>query len=186
MNSNGFAKITLSMFLRLTGYHIMSMIVILSVLAFFSGLAGAFVAQAFGLGIIIILPYLTMWKKGFSDSTVVNLRDDLVRSKFFGFKVGFLAYSPYLALCLCLILAKFNVLPESIYSWFKMIFSPFVPFNQSVMPATLTFAEHTWGSVIVAALIPLSVPVSVGLGYYMGYNKVSFSETFNLIKKKDK
>ena len=65
-----------------------------------------------------------------------------------------------------------------------MIFSPFVPFNQSVMPATLTFAEQSVGSVIVAALLPFSVPVSVGLGYLMGFNRISFSETFKLVKSK--
>ena len=182
MDSNSFASNTLSMFLRLTGYHIMCMLVALSILAFFPGVVGGFVAQGFCLGIIIILPYLTMWKKGDSDYNLVNYKD-IKRSNFYGFKVGFIAYSPFLLLCVALLIAKLGVLPESVYSWFKMIFSPFIPFNQSVMPATLTFAEQTIGSVIVAALVPVSVPLSVGLGYYMGFNRISFSETFKLIKK---
>jgi len=182
MDSNSFVKNTLSMFLRLTSYHIMCLMVSLSILAFFPGVAGGFVAQAFGLGIIIVLPYLTMWKKGDSDYNLVNYKD-IDRSNWYGFKVGFLAYSPYLLLCVALIVAKFGLLPESTYSWFKMIFSPFVPFNQSVMPATFTFAEQSIGAVIIAAIIPFAVPCSVGLGYYMGFNRISFNENFKLFNK---
>lgn len=182
MDSNSFVKNTISMFLRLTGYHIMCLMVSLSILAFFPGVAGGFVAQAFCLGIIIILPYLTMWKKGDSDYNLVNYKD-ISRTKFYGFKVGFLAYCPFLLLCVALIIAKFGFLPESTYSWFKMIFSPFVPFNQSVMPATFTFAEQSFGSVIVAAIVPFAVPCSVGMGYFMGFSRISFSETFKLVDK---
>jgi len=181
MDSNNFAKNTFSMFLRLLGYHVMCLLVSLSILAFFPGVAGGFVAQGFDLGIIIILPYLTMWKKGDSDYNLVNYKD-IDRNNLYGFKVGFLAYSPFLLLCVALVVAKLGLLPESTYSWFKMIFSPFVPFNQSVMPATFTFAEQSLGAVIVAALVPVAVPISVGLGYYMGFNRISFSETFKLIK----
>ena len=182
MDSNSFSKNILSMLLRLTGYHVMCLMVSLSILAFFPGVAGGFVAQAFGLGIIIVLPYLTMWKKGDSDYNLVNYKD-IKRDHFYGFKVGFIAYAPDLLLCVALVVAKFGLLPESTYSWFKMVFSPFVPFNQSVMPATFTFAEQSLGAVIIASAIPFTVPVSVGLGYYMGFNRISFSETFKLIGK---
>ncbi len=177
MNTNNLWALSLNIFFRLTGYHLMCLMVSFSILAFFPDVAGGFVAQAFDLGIIIILPYLLMWKKGDTDNSSINNKV-INYDAFLGFKAGLIAYAPYLLLCVALVFAKLGVLPESVSSWHKMIFAPFMPLNQSLMPTTLTFAEQGFVSVLVSAIVPFSVPVTIGLGYFMGVKRISVSETF--------
>ena len=171
----------LNMFLRLTGYHIMATFVIMSILAFFPGIEGGIVAQFVGLGIIIVLPYLTVWKWGDSDCNKIaygRIKSD----KLLGFKVGFAAYSPYLLASVLFIISKFGIISDSMLSWYRFISTPFLPLNQSLMPTTLMLSEQSIVSVIVSALIPVTVPISVGLAYYLGLNRISFSETFGFAK----
>ena len=182
MNSDSISRLTLSMFLRLTGYHIMSLIVTMSILAFLPDVSGNFIAQAINLGIIIVLPYLTMWKKGDTDCNKVafgHMQADNLK----GLKIGLIAYAPCMICGLLLIAAKFGALPSSYLSWYRVINAPFMPFNQSLMPTTLMFSEHSVAAVVVAGLTPVIEPLNLGLAYYFGLHRISFSETFGIFKK---
>ncbi len=181
MPYKSFLKNIINVFFRLSGYHIMAMFVMMSILAFFPGIEGGIVAQFVGLGIIIILPYLTVWKWGDSDCNKIE-HNRIAEDKFLGFKVGFAAYSPYLIVGLLLLLAKLNILPDSMLSWYRFVFTPFLPFNQSIMPTTLMLAEQNFISIVISAILPFAVPISIGLAYYLGINRISFSETFGFAK----
>lgn len=170
-----------NMFFRLSGYHLMSLMVSISILAFIPNIIGGIVTQFVGLGIIIVLPYLTVWKWGDSDCNKIA-HNRIKRDSLLGFKVGLIAYSPYMLLGVLLILARIGLLPDSIMSWYRLICSPFLALNQSLMPTTLMLAEQSFGCVIISALILLTVPVSIGIAYYMGINRVSFSESFGFAK----
>ncbi len=175
-------KNTLNLFLRLSGYHIMSMFVMMSILAFLPGIEGGIIAQFVGLGIIIVLPYLTVWKWGDSDcNKIANGR--LKNDKMLGFKLGFLAYSPYLIMDVLFVASKLIIKSDILFSWYRFVFTPFLPFNQSLLPTTLMLSEQNTVAVIASAIIPVCVPISVGIAYYLGVNRISFSESFGFAKR---
>ncbi len=172
---------SLSVFFRLSGYHIMSMLVSMSIRAFITDIVGAVIAQFVCLGIIIVLPYLTVWKWGDSDCNKID-NDRMTRDNGLGFKVGFIAYAPYLLMGILLIIARIGLLPDTILSWYRLLETPFMPLNQSLMPTTMMLSEQSYSNIIISILIMLSVPISIGIAYYMGIHRISFSEAFGFAK----
>jgi hypothetical protein len=177
MKENQILSSSVKMFVRLLSYHVMCLIVSMSIIAFLTSKTGNFIAQAFDLGIIVILPYLTMWKMGDSDRNQYNF-GHIGRDDFKGFKIGFIAYSPFILAALLLLFAKAGVLPSSYLPYYRMIMSPFIPLNQMLMPTTFTLAEQSLGGVIFSALLPLIPPCAVGAGYRFGFERVSFFDTY--------
>ena len=178
-------KNSLNMFLRLTGYHIMCMLVSISILAFFPDITGGLMAQFINIGIIVVLPYLTMWKWGDTDYNKIA-HGHKKKDVWLGRKVGAIAYAPCIVLGLLLIAARAGALSHSFQSWYRFLCTPFLPLNQSLMPTTLSLVECGYSRIIISALTPLIVPISLGVAYYMGVNRISFSETFGFAKHNKK
>ncbi|MDD6284163.1 MAG: hypothetical protein PUB05_02235 [Firmicutes bacterium] len=183
MTPNKLSTMTVKVGLRMILNHLMCLIVSLSVLIILPNIYGALIAQACNLGILLVMSYTYVWHIGDDDRNKFNyghIKRDLNR----GLKAGLMGYSPFLLTALGLLLCKGGVLPADFIKYYRMIMSPFMPFNQVIMPTTLTVAEQSWGAVILSALTALIVPIALWIAYRLGFNRISFTDTFFYSKKR--
>lgn len=166
------------LFLRFLGYHLMCMLVMLSVMAFLPGVWGAFVAQVFGLAIITVFPFLSAYRVGDRDHNKIGYHH-IRYDRWKGLKAGLLGYSPFLLASVCMIAAKLGVIGEGYLPFYRVINSPFMALMQSLLPTTLTLSELSAVHVVLCALTSLIAPASVALGYWQGVNRLSVAEQFS-------
>ncbi|MEE1187184.1 MAG: hypothetical protein UHN02_07410 [Acutalibacteraceae bacterium] len=173
----------LQIFLRFLGYHIMCLVVSFSILAFCPGVSGAYIAQGFNLGIIIMLPYMLAYKLGNDD--INRVKNEVIKEdRFRGFKSGFIAYIPALLIGVVMILAKLGVVPEIFLAYYRILEAPFLPLNQALMPTVFTLNEIPMSDVLISVSVLVLPPLSVGAGYLFGYEDISFADTYFPKKKK--
>ena len=175
MKEKGIFLSGLLMFGRLLMYTVMCLIVSITVMALLPGKLGNLIAQAFDLGIILMLPYLVIWKTGDVDRNKFNY-GHIKRDNWKGFKIGLIAAAPWMVCAVLLLLARAGAISEGYLPIYRLINAPFLPLCQALLPATLTLAEQNVFSVLAVALTSLVPPVVLGLGYRLGFARVSASE----------
>lgn len=157
--------------------HVMCLIVSLSVLIIMPNHIGTIIAQACNLGILLVLSYTFVWHIGDDDRNKFNF-GHIQYDKNRGLWAGLLGYSPFILVGAGMLLCKAGVITADYIRYYRMIMSPFMPFNQLIMPTTLTVAEQSWAAVIISVLTVLIVPVSCLIAYRLGFKHISFTETF--------
>lgn len=139
------------------------------------------VPQILMLIILAIFPYHIMWEFGNRDDTNVRYKGqrlDLYR----GLRVGAFAMVPYLLLWLCLLVARFGILPEGYAQVYRLATIPFMPYVQWVMPAALS--HTTIGQIMLLLPILLYIPLVCGISYRLGHKQFSIRERLVFAKKK--
>lgn len=170
------------MLLRFLGYHLMALVVSFSVLAFCPGVSGAYIAQGFNLGIILVLPYMSAYKMGNDD--INRVKNEIIKQdRFRGFKSGFIAYTPFILVGVLLIFAKLGVLSEQFLAYYRLLQAPFLPLNQAILPTVFTLKEIPMSDILISVSVVVLPPLSVGLGYLFGCEDISFGDTFFPKKK---
>ncbi len=182
MKKDSLIHMSLTMFCRLFGYHLLSLLAVLGVMVFLPGQLGAVVAQVFGLGIITVLPFLPAYQVGGRDSNKIRYVH-FPYDRYKGLKAGLIAYSPFMIASVCIILAKLGVISDGYLPFYRLINAPFMPLMQALMPTALTLNEISLVNVILCAVTSLVAPLSIALGYWQGANRVSLSEEFPVKKQ---
>lgn len=184
MKENSLIKMSLKVAARMAVNHLMCLIVSLSVLIIMPNLLGTVIAQACNLGILLVLGYTCVWHIGDDDRNKYNF-GHIEYDKNRGLWAGLIGYSPFILAGAAMLLCKAGIIADDYIRYYRMIMSPFMPFNQLVMPTTLTVAEQSWAAVIISVLTVLIVPVSCLIAYRLGFKHISFTETF-FSRSKDK
>ncbi len=177
MKKDSFWFVCAKMFFKYICYHLFALFAIVGIIAFIKGAVGSCIAQVFGLGIILVLPYLSIYKVGDTDCNKLQfnrIKDD----PFKGLKIGFVSYSPFIMASVCLVLAKLNIISDAYLPFYRLINAPFLPLVQALLPTTLTLAEMGLANVIIAALTSLLPPLALGLGYRQGLRRLSIADAF--------
>ena len=177
MKKDSFLLICAKMLFKYICYHILGLLAVIGVIAFIKGAVGACIAQLFGLGIILVLPFMSIYKIGDSDYNKVQfnrIKDD----PFKGLKIGLISYSPFILASVLIVLAKLGVISDAYLPFYRLINAPFMPFVQALMPTTLTLAEMSLFNVIIAALTSVLPPLALGLGYRQGLRRLDVADVF--------
>ena len=177
MTPNKLSTVSLKVALRMLVNHVMCLIVSLSVLIMMPNLGGALMAQVCNLGILLVMSYVYVWHIGDDDRNKHNF-GHIEYDKNRGLWAGLIGYSPFMLTGVGLLLCKGGLLPADFIKYYRMIMSPFMPFNQLIMPTTLTVSEQSWAAVILSVMTVLIVPVSSWIAYRLGFQHISFTETF--------
>lgn len=139
------------------------------------------ISQILMLIILAIFPYHIMWEFGNRDDTNVRYngqRPDPYR----GFRVGAFAMVPYILLWLCLVAARYGMLPEGYAQVYRVATIPFMPYVQWVMPHALT--DTTIGQLLLQLPILVYIPLVCGVSYRLGHKQFSIRERLVFAKKK--
>lgn len=182
------AALSAKMFLWITAYHFMCLMVSMSIIALLNNKIGVILAQMFCLAIVLILPYLKVYELGSNDINAVN-NGKLVRDNLRGLKIGLLAASPYIVCAVLMLLCRAGVVTAGYISVWRIIDATYLPFNQIIIPSALTAREQSVAAVIISALTVLTEPIVCAVAYRMGLERISFTtETglYRLAKRKVK
>ena len=133
------------------------------------------ISQVFSVLIIAVLLYGRVWSIGTSDNNKVKF-DRMKEDKLRGLKIGCLAAVPSLCVYLFLILAKFGVAPELLFSLYKLLnVHIFGYLNMLFGVGTAVIDIPVW-KVVLAASPLLIVPVICTVAYFLGFKDISISE----------
>ena len=177
MKKDSLIHMSLTMFCRLFGYHLLALLAVLGVMVFLPGQMGAVVAQVFGFGIITLLPFMPAYQVGGRDSNKIRY-GSAPYDRLKGLKAGFIAYSPFILASVFMIIAKLGIISDGYLPFYRLINAPFMPLMQALMPTALTLNEISTVNVILCALTSVVAPISIALGYWQGANRISLSEEF--------
>ncbi len=182
MKKDSFLFACAKMLFKYICYHILGLLAVIGVIAFIKGAVGACIAQLFGLGIILVLPFMSVYKIGDTDYNKVQF-NRIKNDPFKYIKIGFISYSPFIAASVLIVLAKLGVISDAYLPFYRLINAPFMPFIQALMPTTLTLAEISLVNVIIAALTSVLPPIALGLGYRQGLRRLNIADAFAASKK---
>lgn len=177
MKKDSLLHMSLTMFVRLFGYHLLSLLAVLGVMVFLPGQMGAIFAQVFGLGIITVLPFMPAYQVGRRDSNKIRY-DNYPYDRLKGLKAGFIGNSPFILASVLMIVAKLGLISDGYLPFYRLINAPFMPLMQALMPTALTLNEISLINVILCAATSIVAPISIALGYWQGANRISLSEEF--------
>lgn len=126
------------------------------------------------MGILFVaFPYSNLWYLGDHDRNAVQFGhadEDVWR----GVKVGLLANLPALAAWVLLIISRAAaVWPQYIvlYRWMNVCFWPY--FNHFIPGSVVQTAHVSWGGIFALIPLLLVLPLTTGLGYWLGYKEYS-------------
>lgn len=131
------------------------------------------VSQILMVILFAAFPYSNMWYLGDHDHNSAqfgHIRRDYAR----GVKIGLLADIPAVLAWVALIVCKLaNIFPSYVvrYRWINVCFWPY--FNHFIPSTVLKTAEVTWGGVAAMLPILLALPLTTGLGYFLGFKEFS-------------
>ena len=130
--------------------------------------------------------YATMWTRGDKDNNAVRFKR-MQEDKLKGLKIGLVAAIPSILSYVLLIAEKcFHFYPgyAALYRLLQMAFYPIViwAFGSNV---TLTTAQISWGSIALAGVPILILPIVAAVAYWLGYSEISLGERLVYSKKGD-
>ncbi len=127
-------------------------------------------SQIIMLALFCVLLYTEIWSCGEKDSNLVKFQH-ITPSKFKGAKAGLLAFVPYFAGWIFILICNLNLLPLQFNSTFAFINMPFKPFIDFVL-----FNGFAWFDALLLLLPIVVIAVYSQIVYRIGYNQVFISE----------
>ena len=121
--------------------------------------------------IFLGIPYLNIKRIG-----LYHQKEKYVNEKSFnihyGFKIGLYAMLPLYITIVMLVLMKIELIPDMVYLYriLNPQFSGFLYF----LLQDASIVNISWVQVIIISILPLSIPLVVGIGYLHGYKDRSW------------
>ncbi len=146
-------------------------------------LAGRIFIQAANLMISCAILYATFWFEGDKEKNYVQfgrIEPDLN----WGLKAGLVGMFIPMITMLLLIAAIVTKLPDFIV-YYKLI-NPHINMLINIFIPSLDPSQISFVNIILTAALYLYVPISCGLGYQLGYRRISLSEKMVYVDKNKK
>lgn len=171
-----FWKVSGNLFAKLLVAKVFGFILSCTILLALSGMVGSIITQLCAVMLVVVLLFTTAWEFGTKDANMIAI-GQLKKDSWLGLKAGLIASLPDIVLSVLLLLTKAGAIGSNFTVVFSLLNSNYLPFQQALLPQTLTVAEHSWIGYILSAATVLIAPLCSGFGYRLGLTQHSLSDT---------